>query len=745
MRLFAMIFTLLLAAQLSGQSKWEWILPYPQSSQIYSGTLVGSTAYFSGENETLVKTSDGGQSFVNLSNYYTRDNTEYGYFIAQNIAFADSLHGFLTETNGQFITKDGGLNWIRIADVGSNIHIITFADNNTGWKLGGAGLYRTTDKGSSWNYLNSNLFNFAGLFTRMLALDEKNLYVLSSFHYRSGGGIYHSTNGGESFAELNTGISSDSSTQVSYYDIKFSKSGLGYAAASVIKQGSNKPEGIIFRTTDFGKSWTHQLYPDALLHHVVLFNDSTALVTGKRVTDQYQAMGIVMRTSDGGENWNRYEDALLAGAFPLYIPSMDVLIMGSYRFFRSTDKGATFIPVNRYGDLNIISEFAIDKYPTGSNQLAMAISWMYPSEYIISTNGGRDWKAGKFPQSQQIAQRHIAIAEDVIYCSMINGQLFKSTDYGESWQSFPGAYSSGYKMDVSEGGNIALAGWYYGSKTAYTEDGGTNWTIAPYDPKYYFRTLQILRPGVLFGTGGVYDGKGDLNGFVYRSENKGLDWYITKLPHNIIQAQMIDDTLGYTLSTFDMHKTTDGGKTWNLILERKDFYDQFSCFLFSDKNNGIIQKSYYFQATPNGGRTWHPTGFNTPFWGTVDQMAYNKYGDILALGNGALCIYKKEPGAGADFALEQTPSSGMKNILMQNYPNPFNPETVISYDLAQESKVKLKIYDMLGSEIAELVNESQAPGSYNVKWNASGLPSGIYIYRIEAGGYSFSRKMMLIK
>jgi hypothetical protein len=88
--------------------------------------------------------------------------------------------------------------------------------------------------------------------------------------------------------------------------------------------------------------------------------------------------------------------------------------------------------------------------------------------------------------------------------------------------------------------------------------------------------------------------------------------------------------------------------------------------------------------------------------------------------------------------------------LYQNYPNPFNPNTIIKYSIPSNvkgdmSNVKLVIYDIIGKEIATLVNEKQSPGTYVVTFDASGLPSGIYLYTITTGDFKESKKMLLIK
>jgi len=83
--------------------------------------------------------------------------------------------------------------------------------------------------------------------------------------------------------------------------------------------------------------------------------------------------------------------------------------------------------------------------------------------------------------------------------------------------------------------------------------------------------------------------------------------------------------------------------------------------------------------------------------------------------------------------------------LEQNYPNPFNPNTVISYQLSSVSFVTLKVYDVLGREVATLVNEQKEAGDYVVNFDASKLSSGIYIYKLNAGNYSSIKKMMVVK
>lgn len=97
--------------------------------------------------------------------------------------------------------------------------------------------------------------------------------------------------------------------------------------------------------------------------------------------------------------------------------------------------------------------------------------------------------------------------------------------------------------------------------------------------------------------------------------------------------------------------------------------------------------------------------------------------------------------------LEKKGSESLVNhfVLTQNYPNPFNPSTKISYSIKVEGLVTLKVYDVLGKEVATLVNESKPEGNYEVEFDASKLPSGMYIYKIQSGSFTDAKKMLLTK
>ena len=148
--------------------------------------------------------------------------------------------------------------------------------------------------------------------------------------------------------------------------------------------------------------------------------------------------------------------------------------------------------------------------------------------------------------------------------------------------------------------------------------------------------------------------------------------------------------------------------------------------------------------------------------GKLGLGIWDIYGDTLLVktSGGDTTTYPSSFGSEADFSSLGTSYVRVKQItpvkenrteaargfaLSQNYPNPFNPSTAISYKLAASGHVTLKVYDILGRDVATLVNGQRTAGEHSVTFNAAGLPSGVYFYRLQAGNYSATKKFMLLK
>jgi len=141
-----------------------------------------------------------------------------------------------------------------------------------------------------------------------------------------------------------------------------------------------------------------------------------------------------------------------------------------------------------------------------------------------------------------------------------------------------------------------------------------------------------------------------------------------------------------------------------------------------DPSNGTILASYNVPAQAAG--LYHDNMFWMYDENDTTLKAYSLAADGVARGKGIqLSSFK----------------------LSQNYPNPFNPTTNISFTLISKSFVSLKVFDMLGHEVATLVNEQKPAGTYTQKWNAASMPSGVYFYRLQAGSLTETKKLILLK
>ncbi len=124
-------------------------------------------------------------------------------------------------------------------------------------------------------------------------------------------------------------------------------------------------------------------------------------------------------------------------------------------------------------------------------------------------------------------------------------------------------------------------------------------------------------------------------------------------------------------------------------------------------------------------------------WVTINQRGFGNSGAFFLLDDLSF-----GPALGVDEPRTSLPS-GFE--LSQNYPNPFNPTTKVSFAISHSSFVTLRVFDVLGREVATLVNEVKQPGDYTVGWNAVGIASGTYLYELRSGTFSQTRKLILAK
>ncbi len=159
--------------------------------------------------------------------------------------------------------------------------------------------------------------------------------------------------------------------------------------------------------------------------------------------------------------------------------------------------------------------------------------------------------------------------------------------------------------------------------------------------------------------------------------------------------------------------------------------------------------SYRYQARDSSG---YITVLVGPLAGSHATFVYQQ-----GVGLSSDTVYQRYDDAGSDFWAANLLSSTVTGVndenialprecrLYQNYPNPFNPSTNIGFSLPARSRILLRVFDLLGREVATLVNEEKPAGEYTVQWNAQSMPSGVYFYRIHAGTFTATKKVLLLR
>ncbi|PIS44547.1 MAG: hypothetical protein COT22_09900, partial [Ignavibacteria bacterium CG08_land_8_20_14_0_20_37_9] len=147
------------------------------------------------------------------------------------------------------------------------------------------------------------------------------------------------------------------------------------------------------------------------------------------------------------------------------------------------------------------------------------------------------------------------------------------------------------------------------------------------------------------------------------------------------------------------------------------------------------------------GTSWTDVDANLP---NADVWAITALGsDVFAGTFGSGVLWQRPLSEMVTSINEPVPNNPFTFIVRQNYPNPFNPKTIISYSIPEQSNVTIIIYDALGREVANLVNEEKQPGSYEVEFESAvgnqQLASGIYFYQLRAGEFIQTKKMVLLR
>ena len=388
--------------------------------------------------------------------------------------------------------------------------------------------------------------------------------------------------------------------------------------------------------------------------------------------------------------------------------------------YKSVDRGNTWTRLDDTLGNGNVSYLSVDEQHTNTIYILKgANAYGISGIFYRTTDGGENWNYAQNITENGIQwfglspfNRNEIYAIDVLYYPQgILNSLIKSTNGGDTWQAignFPGS---------SHGSALALGFDLVDSMSVYV-------TVDTQFDQYF-----------------------------YKSTNKGESWFFVSTPPSW-GAVYTDYFIPNRIYLFPQpYVSNNGGQSWFLAdsgfadtsyylsyyqdkVTTKLLYSLRGDGLYSARNDTMYWS--FVDGTENLPIYFSPTGFYDDR--NMNNIFIEPDRKELFLGT-AEGIYKTN----IITSVNENDKKDFVFSLSQNYPNPFNPTTTINYSIKSAGLITLKIYDMLGTEVASLVNERQEAGDYSVTFNAADLPSGIYVYKLTAGNFVSTKKLILLK
>lgn len=696
-----------LSINLHSLDGWFWLNPLPQgNSYIDVEFTSNNTVYVSAAGNTLMKSTDGGTTFVVMA------NKECG----GTLTFINDITGFSSSSGGILKTTNGGNNWRYISAPVDYVHNFSSTPQTILYGLKDNKVYISSDLGESWSlslsaYPNNTFFS--------VQFPSNNIgfvvgYKPTLFNY---GRIHKTTNGGINWDTISTNFRYRSR------GIYFLNENTGFIQTDQYRQ-------LILKTTNSGMSWDTVCNLQNQYQQFRFFDNNNGFLQGHQeimiTTNQgmdwfnvvtvhtaylkniNEGLGIgalnnynfLYKTTDKGANWTSittgFNDVLLDITF---LNSLTGFTVGDNKIYKTTNSGINWAVTN----LNIQSGFSNVENIMFPNENT-GYAGIDGGRVAKTTNCGLNWEVFETNQFDHLHGMSFP-SVDTGYAVTKYGNFIKTTNAGINWVVDSRFIVEDYE-DVQFINN--LTGFAGGSTNQpdigivrKTSDGGMNWEPILLDSIITVVDVCVSSPANWFVAG---YGQSNLGypGYIYYTTDFGANWNYHKFTNSIHSIHFASPQIGYASSYYNiMYKTTDAGITW------------FSTYCINDNTS---QGIYFID---------NFTGF-----------ASSRYGQIIKTTTGGGVLISVEPQS---YIVPHTFN------LYQNYPNPFNPITKIKFDIPKAMNASLKIYDILGREVSVIVNDFLIPGTYAFDFDGSNFSSGVYFYVLTGEGFVESKKMLLVK
>lgn len=634
-------------------------------------------------------------------------------------------------------SSDFGSTFTNTGVGGADLNGVWFVDANTGYAVGNGGrIIKSINGGVSWTPQTSGTANHL--------TDVKFTSATNGVACGDAGTVVYTTNGGTTWSAHTTGsnlnlLSIDAvgstiiTTAVDGFILKYN----GSAWSTINYKSVVKPDvrgiamidantfytcgggGFINKSTDAGVTRTYQENPmQAPLKDIYFLNANQ----GWAVSSTNNA---TMWTSNGGATWNFQQGVTvnkslvrkqttsgnIGNPFCMHPKNKNgMFILAGSTLYRSLDKGETW------------------------TQLTSGIPGGTCHSFFVNANDTNLMIAAK---------------------GSSGGRVIVSTDYGQTWTNSIASinltsYGMPLEVDPNNANTVYLAP--DNAPLRVSTNWGANWTLlSGGEPGGIFRSpcdviVQYEVPNVIIVGDGV---TGTGSGKVWRSSNGGANWTLINTVSGSEIPMMANTSLDLNLiyhstwSSGSFWKSTDQavgftnlnrtGSLWATDIAKDDptavTYDVYGTNTYLSLNGGTTFQEIPATSSPAAGVLFHDKATLLFQHGSgVDKM---------------LITYTASSVTGNQQTSTLAPS---KFTLGQNFPNPFNPMTQIKYDVAKASYVSIKVFDVLGNEVATVFNGNLNAGSYSADFNAAALASGIYFYSLSVDGQKMdTKKMMLVK
>ncbi len=573
----------------------------------------------------------------------------------------------------------------------SHLYDLYFVTKDLGWVVGSEGtILKTTNGGVYWSIQQSNLS------VELYSIQ----FIDSLFGWicGEGGTLLKTTNGGTTWVQKPSGVVEHINS------LYFLSASDGFAITGDWNSYPYPYSGRILKTTNGGETWTVALFDNSHgLIDIYFLDKYTGWICGSN--------GVIYKTTNGGNNWSNIDANTSYWLFGIFFSTPNV----GFTLGGNTNSDIILKSIDGGNSWTKIRETFQDQLMNGLYFINDLEGWVcgFNGVMLKTTNGGISWIRETLQTDKEL--REIFFIDSVGYCVGLSGTFMKyhytqptsniqiiSPNGGEQWET----------------GSTKQIIWYSSENNyvniEYSYNNGASWNTVvssyPNTGVYDWTVSNIISDNCLVRIG-------DYPSFFDVSDSSFSIVYPVPVELLSFSSEVVDNyvTLNWTTST--------------------------------ETNNSEFNVERSVISTKGRNLEWQTIGIVNGNGTTTEPQNYSFVDENISVGKYQYRLKQIDFNGTFEYSktieVEINPPS--KFSLEQNFPNPFNPTTNIKFDLVKESYVVLKIYDLNGREIENLIEDYKPAGSYKIRYEPKQLTSGIYFYRIITEDFTDVKKMIFLK